>query len=225
MLNRRQHDWLRSEWNLAIGRAGIGKSFIHMKDFGEHGALASFPIDRKRSLLADLADIIADRKQFSIGSTLTPEEYKVNFSFLSKEADEYLSIHSACFLQAAITQAKWAEDIGYLYDIPFTLDEGCPDRDDIDKSHRFLIRDYPGYHPPFPTHAGDLTWEDDRKFPSLQAGDVIAWAVRRKAAGLPFNAGCEPLLGIFDDRHLYSHFKKDWMEEAASNLRVKLERT
>ena len=128
-------------------------------------------------------------KDFSVGSSLTPEQYRNQFSFLRKKRrggrveDEGLSIHTACFLQAAVCQAKWAEGQGYSYDIPFMSDEGCPDRKDIETAHDFLVRLFPDYLPPFPTHAGELTWGDDKKVPALQAADVVAWAVRRKAAG------------------------------------------
>jgi hypothetical protein len=222
LLNGSQYKWLESDWNQAIADSGIGKALIHMKDFGDHGDLASFPIDEKRALLTNLARIINNRKRISIGSTLTPDQYRNHFSFLHKK--EGLSIHTSCFLLAAVCQGKWCEEIGYVGDIPFMLDQGCPDRKDIEIAHAYLTNEFPAYQPDFPSHAGGLTWENDEKFPSLQAADVVAWAVRRKAAEMPFNKGTEPLLEIFDNTHFDAHFEKDWMAEIESGLRTRLER-
>jgi hypothetical protein len=231
LLNHRGYTWLEIEWNNAVSESGIGKPYIHMKDFGEHGELANFPVASRERLFSRLSKIINSNKDFSVGSSLTPEEYKAQFFALTKrtrrkkDGDQRMSIHSACFLQAVVCQAKWAEAQGYTYDIPFMLDAGCPDRRDIDLAHAFLVNEFSAYQPPFPTHVGGLTWEDDKNFPQLQAADVVAWAVRRKASKSPFNRGYGPLLDILDEeRHIDSHFKKEWMEEVSTALHAKLGR-
>jgi Protein of unknown function (DUF3800) len=238
LLKHANYTWLGIEWNEAVSRSGIAQSFVHMKDFGEHGGLAAFPISRKRDLMAVLAKIINEHKYISIGSTLTPEEYTRQHSFLKKakkgrkykeEEDERPSIHSMCFLQAAIVQGKMAEAVEYGYDIPFMLDEGCPDRECIDRAHYDLKNYFPGryrqeYGFPPKTHAGGLTWEDDKQLPALQAADVIVWAVRRKAANLPFNDGTEPLEEILSAHHVDQHYPEAWMVEACANLRARLGR-
>ena len=54
LLNHRGDTWLEFEWNEAISGSGIRKDFIHMKDFGEDGELAAFPIESKERLLVKL---------------------------------------------------------------------------------------------------------------------------------------------------------------------------
>lgn len=236
-LDHGQYTWLGVDWDKAVSSGGTGKAFVHMKDFGDHGDLCDFPIDKKRVLLDRLAMVINEHKGLSIGSTLTPEQYKDEFSFLRKatkrdkrrgDPGEMLSIHATCFLQAAATQGRIAERIGYKYDIPFMLDQGCPDRPDIDRAHIFFKDEFPDlYMPDEPrivTHAGGLTWEDDTRFPALQAADVIAWAVRRKAANLPFDRGTEALESILEVRHADQHYGDEFLRDAAKILRSQIGR-
>jgi hypothetical protein len=232
VLDYKQYSDIGLEWNRALARHDFPQSYIHMKDFGDDNPLANYPHDLKRMLLTDLAWIIEDNKFFSVESTLTPSQYKEHFGFLKKarigkkykeDEDERLSIHSACFMQAAVLHDKWAEECGYEPEIPFMLDEGCPDRDDIDRVHtdlRFNLLD----RPVVLKHLGGIMWQDDKKIPALQAADVIAWAVRRKAAHMDFDKGTEPLTRIFEKLHMPSHFEGEWMKESASRVRGRLGR-
>ncbi len=174
-------------------------------------------------------------KLASIGSTLDPADYRREFSFLKKaknkrykpENDELMSIHSACFLQAAVIQSKIALAMRYGHDIPFMLDAGCPDRACIDKAHAYLKEEFPHEFvfedgSQVKTYAGGITWEDDTKFSALQAADVVAWAVRRKASGKSFSGGTEPLEGILVDRHADQHYAGASIQESAANLRARL---
>jgi len=219
------YTWLGIEWNECLEKNDIGQGYLHMKDFGEHGCLHDYPTTKRRKLFLGLTKIINEHKQFSIGSTLSPEEYRIHFSFMSKKGPpggRRLSIHSMCFLHAAVAQSGWAEAAGYKLDIPFMLDEGCPDRTDVDIAHRYLREQYPA-EAAYPNRAGGLTWEDDKKFPSLQAADVIAWTVRRKAAGAGFDFGYEPLLEILDEFHYPAIFNDGTMKKIAMHVRTKFE--
>lgn len=214
MLDHGQYFDLSVEWDRALVSCKFPKRVVHMKDFGQHGDLADYNIDEKRKLLSKLAWVINDNKNISIGCTLNPEDYRAYLPrFLGSRGilKPEISIHGLCFLMAATAQAKWANGQNYEPDIPFMLDQGCPDRADIDKAHSFFRIDFPRLHPDVVTHAGGLTWEDDTKFPPLQAADIISWAVRRESAKLPFNNGNEPLAEVIDrKRHYAVHLETDW---------------
>jgi hypothetical protein len=212
MLDHGQHYDLSVEWNRALISCRFPKDFIHMKDFGNHGELADYDVDEKRKLLSKLAWIINDNKNISIGSTLNPEDYR---SYLPKVFGNKpeITIHGICFLLAATAQAKWANGQNYEYDIPFMLDEGCPDRKDIDRAHAFFRMDFPSLRPDVVTHAGTLSWGDDKKTPALQAADIIAWAVRRESAKQLFDNGTEPLIDVIaPKRHLKAHLEMEWFD-------------
>jgi hypothetical protein len=218
------YTWLGIEWKECLAKNEIKQGYLHMKDFGEHGSLHDYPTAKRHKLFAGLTKIINEHKQFSIGSTLSPDGYRNNFSFMSKKGpvgSRRLSIHSLCFLHAAVAQAYWAEAARYESDIPFMLDEGCPDRTDVDIAHKYLREEFPADGPPFLTRAGGLTWEDDKKFPSLQAADVISWTVRRKAANKEFDFGYEPLIEILDEFHYPADFDEGAMKKIAMRVRTK----
>lgn len=220
MLDGGQWFDLSREWDRALASRNFPKKFVHMKDFQQHGELANYDVEEKRKLFQKLAWIINDNKNLSIGCTLSPEDYKTLLpAVLGKNGKpkREITIHGVCFLMAATAQAKWANGQKYEHDIPFMLDGGCPDRADIDNAHVFFCKDFPRLRPDVITHAGGLTWGDDTKFPALQAADVIAWAVRRKTAGMQFSNGTEPLEEVIDPkRHIDAHLLIEWFHETAS---------
>lgn len=225
LLNHKGYSSLELEWSRVIARyPSLGQRYVHMKDFGQNEKLSAYPLDEKRRLLGELVRVINDCKAASIGSTLSPSQYKSSFaSFLSGD-DEKLSIHGMCFLQAMVIQGGIAHNHNYQHEIPFMLDEGCPDRSDIDEAHKFIRTKFQPSSPSCPTYAGGLTWEDDKKFPQLQAADLIAWSVRRRSAGFKFSGGTEPLADIFDSAHIERNFEQAWIDEIATNLRRELKR-
>jgi hypothetical protein len=208
ILDRHSYGNLAIDWEVALEVNKLPKKYIHMKDFGQHGELASFPVDKQRALFFDLATVINEHKYYSVGSTLTPSEFKRHQPKLPKK--HQMTIHGTCFVQAAMIQARIAEHDRYPHDIPFMLDRGCPDRKDVDTAHTFLSGGFPDFLSGFPSHAGGLTWENDEKFAALQAADVIAWAVRRRAAGESFGWHYEPLLAIINIKR--NHFELKCLE-------------
>jgi hypothetical protein len=217
ILDGGQYHWLRTEWDRTLERRHFPKKFIHMKDFGLNGDLRDYPADLKRVLFTDLAWVINDNKNVSVGSTLSPAEYRNTFAFLPK--NQNISIHGTCFLQAAAVQGLWALKQGHKDDIPFMLDDGCPDRAGIDRAHDFFRNDFPGLVGIETTLAGAIAWEDDTKIAALQAADVIAWVVRRDAAGMEFTHGTDPLRAVIENRHLKARFNRDWFPDPESQLR------
>jgi hypothetical protein len=100
------------------------------------------------------------------------------------------------------------------------FDQGCPDRPDVDAAHGYVIN----FQSPAPLRIGTIAWADDKKFPALQAADTIAWAVRRRAAGMMFKNGYEPLEQIFDGLHKEADFNESLLAQVGAGLRVKLKR-
>ena len=151
VLNNKGCYWLGEEWRKAVAKHSLGKGFVHMKDFGADDDLRKVSVESRGRLFCDLAKIINDNKAFSIEGTLTPDQYRRHFGFLSSE--ENLSIHAMCFFVAATTQGKWADEVGYRDDIPFVLDDGCTDQRDVEGAHHFLVN---VFQPSNPVHAGGL---------------------------------------------------------------------
>ena len=212
--------WMDLAWSKAIEKHLPGRLFIHMKDFGCDGELSDLDPDVRSALFKDLVKIIRGHKFVSIEATLSHAQYQAHFSFLNKK--ENRSIHGVCFMATAVYIRKWSVAHGCAYDIPYMLDDGCPDRKDIDETHAYMVNEFSKRYDDL--SFGALAWGDDEKIPALQAADVIAWTVRRKKSGDRFLAGFEPLEELFDEHHLEQHFEETWMEEIASSLKAKLGR-
>jgi hypothetical protein len=190
-----------------------------MKDFGAHGELAHLSPQARNDLFRDLVRVILRHKFISIAGKLTHAQFEAHFSFLSEKENQ--TIHGACFLVTAVAMTKWADMNGCKYEIPFLLDDGCPDRKDVDKAHDFMVNHF---QKTYPSHFGPLEWGDDEKIVALQAADVIAWATRRRSANEIFANGFEPLMDLFDGHHLEHEYEDAWMAEVATAMRVKLGR-
>jgi hypothetical protein len=59
---------------------------------------------------------------------------------------------------------------------------------------------------------GALTFNTDTNVPALQAADVVAWASRRRKAGMPMTRHYEPLNRLFDDCYADSPAPEDVMK-------------
>jgi hypothetical protein len=219
LLNRENFFWIDGAWKNMISKHLPGRSFIHMKDFGKDGELAHLTAQARSDLFRDLVRVILRHKFVSLAGKLTHAQFESHFSFLSKKENQ--TIHGVCFLVTAVAMSKFADMHGCKYDIPFLLDDGCPDRKDIDRIHDFMVSNFQkSYH----SHFGPLAWGDDEKVVPLQAADVIAWATRRRAANDSFSNGFEPLIDLFDEHHLEHEFEDPWMADIAASARAKLGR-
>jgi hypothetical protein len=222
------------EWDSMLKRHEFPLPYIHMVDLWPGGkvrdsrlpknqpeVLLDYPEHRRGRFLSEIVDIINEYKTRTVESTLLARDWKKAYSFLGKR--DRLSIHSMCFLQAAVLQATIAENMGYPHDIPFMLDGGCPDSKCVVIAHEFLTRKFPDYQPDFPSRAGPLQFGDDKQYPTLQAADVIAWTIRRKATEGDFDCGgFRTLLRLLSVRHESCHFDKVWMQDSEGKLRAKL---
>jgi hypothetical protein len=215
LLNKDGYDRLTSDWYKALAKHpklpinSDGLPYIHMKDFGADGLLSDY-LDR-RALFSDLATIVNRRKAVSIGATVMTENYRYSAAVFRKVPK--FGFHSLCFLMSAIQQAKFVLSKGYEHDVPYMLDGECNAEDELRLAHKFITNKLPEYPCPHPYKAAGIMFEDDKKFPALQAADVIAWTVRREKANHPFPDGFEPLAGILEVNHRRPDFEDEWMTE------------
>lgn len=203
--------YLDSEWFKALSKHHI-ESPLHMREFVPHGRFGHTGHADRRRLFSDLVALINEHKNRSVSATLTAAHYRKHFSPLFGDKD--VSIYGMCFLLLATLQAKYCND-KYKYEIPFILDDGNRYRHHVLEMHKFIVESFQ------PTHfmnVGSLTFRTDEKLGVLQAADVIAWSARRRIAG-KFNNGFEPLVELFDDRHIEQPFEEDWMAEVATGIR------
>ena len=112
-------------------------------------------------------------------------------------------------------QSKYARDAGYQHNIPFLMDSGNEHRHFLQDAHSYLAEKFQKIQP---LNVGSLAFDTDDNIRALQAADMIAWSARRRLAG-QFKHGFEPLLGIFDGKHIEQPLEEDWMAEVAEAIR------
>lgn len=222
--------WFEQAWYEVLAdfpwllKSASGKRYVHMKAFGKHQALASIDSDERRRLFCRLVPLINDFKHSSIGASLTPEEYRSSVRGIPKQ--ERLTIHTICFISAAIMQAKILTSVKYEYKVPFMLDNGIPrlEYDALTVAHKFITGQIPNWQPQHDFKAGGLVWEDDKEHPWLQAADIVAWAVRRDRAQKPFeNVGFESCRDILTVKHNPARIERDWLLDLSAQGQSKLQ--
>jgi len=206
--------WLDHAWGKMLVKHSIQPP-LHMKEFGQHGRFKHLSHEQRRALFTDLTWIINDNKNASIGTILTTEQYKKHF--LPFVSEKQLSVYGLCFLLAAMLMGRYTEIEGYCTPIPYVLDTGNKYRTQVDAVHAFIVEDFQKVHP---VNMGSLTFDTDDNVRALQAADVVAWSVRRNITA-NFNGGFEPLLGIFDERHIAQPLEEDWLIEIAEAIQAK----
>ena len=218
-------DWLSSvsgarvrlpfeaEWDQMLDRHGIAAP-LHMKEFGPHGRFANIGKVCRHELIAEAAQLIITHRIFSIGATISNEEYK---ACVDKRLRERWSLYGMCFMLAATINHNLAEQNDYKEKIPFMLDNGNPHRPHIHQAYDQLI-DLQKTGVSF--NAGTLTFGDDADFGVLQAADLIAWGVRRRLSGNPFLKWFEPITEILDEAkgHAQQQWKEHWLKVFSNHL-------
>jgi Protein of unknown function (DUF3800) len=204
--------WLDVAWQKALEQHGIEPP-LHMKEFVPNGEFKDIRHDARRSLFSDLVKIINEHKINSIAATLDSAQYTRHFSQVFSRGEA--SMYGFCFLLLAVAQGKYAEAGNHKDRIPFVLDSGNEYRRHVVEIHSFL-RDNP--LPRRLLSVGGLEFDEDQKVRALQAADLVAWSARRRITGA-FNNGFEPLVGIFDDRHIEESFDAAVMDEIANDIR------
>lgn len=181
---------------------------LHMKDFGSHGSLASLSETERRGIFRDAAAIINRHKLYSIAATITYAKY---VSELKPSIRKAMSVYGFCFLLAAYSNHLLAVSNKYTKNIGFILDSGNPYAAHVRGAHAALKE----WQLTYALNAGSLTFDDDEEIGALQAADLVAWSVRRRATNSPFGKGFEPLLGIFNDAHHENAYEGALLEALA----------
>jgi hypothetical protein len=202
-------------WDAMLVKHGITAP-LHMKDFAKERRFGAMSPHCKRELFCEVAGLISSHRIASLEAQLTNKDYETYFP---KEAREKFGVYGSCFNLAVVMNHKLAEG---KYDgrIPFILDAGNPYAEHVRKAHKAILqyqRDV-GF-----LHAGGLYFDDDALFGVLQAADVIAWGARRRAAGLRFPPGYEPILEVITEGgHNEAAWTPELLKELGANIMRKL---
>jgi hypothetical protein len=192
LMNRKQFTAFQAGWGELLARHNL--TALHMKDFGLHGKYSQLMAGDRASLFSGAASLINAHKIYSVAATVHYADYR---KFVSAEIQAVMSVYGFCFLLSAWTNHLLAEQNNFQKRIGFILDSGNPYAEHVRASHAALLKWQRGQF----LHMGSLLFEDDKRIAALQAADVVAWSVQRRATGMRFTAGFEPLLGLFDESH------------------------
>jgi hypothetical protein len=184
---------------------------IHMKEFGPHGCFASLSSESRKLLFGDLTRVIDTYRLFTISASLSNDEFKAH---ITPDVRKVFGVYGMCFNLAVMTAQKKAEADSYNERISFIMDSGNPYKHhvlgayasmlEMQKKEKFL-------------RVGSLTFEDDANLGILQGADVVAWATRRRLAGLPFGP-FEPVQHLFKVAHIESVWTPELLKMLGENL-------
>jgi hypothetical protein len=211
LINQSHFLHFEEAWDLMLEKHGIAPP-LHMREFGPHGRFANMTDRCRHELFLEVAALINSHKIFSIAATLSNEEYKTNFP---KEGRDRFSVYGMCFILSVMINHKLAAQQSYGERTPFILDAGNPYKQHVVEAHASALR----LQEETFLHVGLLTFDDDKEFGILQAADVIAWGVRRRATQISLGA-FEPVADILKEEknHAEASWKSDWIKELGDAL-------
>lgn len=206
IINKSHYEHFEPTWDDILFRHNIEPP-LHMKEFGRHGRLGWLTEQQRKELFAEVVPLINSHKISSLAATLDNSEYEQH---LPKELRDNYSVYAMCFTLAVMINHKLA-DGRYSGRIPFILDTGNPYADHVRQAHASIIEFQKSES--F-LHAGGLHFDDDRLFGVLQAADVIAWGVRRKAASGKYPPGLEQIADLLipEQGHNENPWKAEWLQ-------------
>lgn len=181
---------------------------LHMKEFGSHGRFAHVSHGCRRQLFMAVAQVINSHKIASLAATLSNEEYEAN---ISAQIREKFSVYGMCFILAVVMNHKLALHKSYCGSVSFILDSGNPYKRHIVEAHAAMLDEQKNEF----LNVGGLHFEDDEDLGILQAADVVAWGVRRRATGKPFEYAFQPIGEILkkENGHGEADLKGHWMKD------------
>ena len=192
--------WLDVEWEKILGSYGL--SALHMREFRAADLVSGTP----EQLFTDVTRAINTHKLMSVTAVLDSDQYRRCFSGVTK-----LSMYGACFCNLATFIGVGLDIYGpHRWPLSFVLDDGNPYRQDISDGKPVFLRN-------FPRLAG-IDFSSDTGVRTLQAADVLSWAVRRELSGGAFPKGLEPLKTLFDEQHKNVNYEDEWMKGVAQNV-------
>jgi hypothetical protein len=196
-------------WNEILRRHKIIPP-LHMKEFGQHGKHKKLTYPETFSLFSDIAKLINCHKIISIAGIMNQIQYN---NIMTDEIRKSFGIYGMCFLLCAFLNHKNAIHSLYHKNIAFLLDAGNEHCGHIVVAYKEVKRQKEKLN--IPLHAGSLNFDSDSNISALQAADIIAWAVRRRAIGLPIGKGFQPISAIIDrnEDHVQNSWEENWLKE------------
>jgi hypothetical protein len=199
VLRRERFIRFDSDWNDILSKFKIDPP-IHMKEFGKHGRHGHLDYPTRNELFTELAYIINRYKIHSVAVTLNHEQYN---KMLSDKTKKEVSIYGLCFMLCAHQCFAMTQVNHYYGRMAFLMEEGNEFAEDVRRAHKGMMK----MRKEGATYISDgsLTFEPKELSP-LQAADIIAWGVRRKVSNVPIIKGFEPIVRIFDGKHIQNQY-------------------
>ncbi len=192
VMNRSDLLEFEAAWAAILARHGA-ESGIHMKTLSPKGPHPHLVGDACAAMLTDAVQVINRCRIFTFGTSWDNRKHEALFS--NQMRRKYLSVYGLAFMMAVEINRATAARQGYTASIDYVLDDGNRFKHHIVQMHN-SIRTLPELAQ---FSVGSLRFEDDAAVPALQAADIIAWATRRRKAGLDLKGVHEPLSRLFDD--------------------------
>jgi hypothetical protein len=178
-----------------------------MKDFGQHGRFAEMQPKDRTAIFSRAVQIIKDHNICTVAVTLEHATYKTILGKLKG----MMGVYGLAFVGCVVATHKLARSQNYTRNIAFVMDTGNPYAAHVLAGHAAIQEKQTDE---FFVNLGSLTFADDNKVTALQAADLVCWATRRRATGLPFLEGFDVLEGILDGQaHNQTSFTEAAMRE------------
>jgi hypothetical protein len=190
------------DWNDILSNFKI-KPPLHMKEFGEHGRHGHLDYPTRKKLFKELAYIVNRYKIYSVAVSLNHEQYN---KLLSDKSRKEVSLYGLCFMLCAHQCFAMSQSNHYYGNMAFLMEEGNEYSEDVRRAHAEMMR--MRREGAIYISNGSLTFEP-KELSTLQAADVIAWGERRMVTGLPIAKGFEPIVTIFDEKHIKNKYTED----------------
>jgi hypothetical protein len=176
------------EWDRILALHNV-KGPIHMREFGRpHGRFAYLSDEQRCSLFHDLVYLINRRKAWS----LTVEIDHLDFQqyFPQSKFKKLFGVAPLAFIWCmALNNSIVEENKEAVSKVSYVIAKSDFNTAILD-CHEF-IESYEKTTER--NHTGSITFDNPANVNALQAADMIAWANRRKVAGLPFDSGFDAL--------------------------------
>jgi hypothetical protein len=182
---------------------------LHMKEFGKHGRHGNLNYPERTALFSDLSKLINCYKVVSVATTLNYDQYKKN---LHPKIQKQMSLYSLCFMLCLHMIHFYVEQ--HFPNIAYIIEQGNEYSGQILQCYNSMLRmQKENMH----LHIGTLTFAD-KNISALQAADIIAWAVRRRASKIPVGKGFQPISDIFSTDHRQFIWEDSYLENLSNGL-------
>lgn len=205
VLRRESFCLFDADWDDILSTFNVA-SPLHMKEFGKHGRHGHLDYPTRDKLFKALAYVINRYKIYSVAISLSHEQYN---NLLSDKSKKEVSLYGLCFMFCAHQCFAMAQFNHYYGNMAFLMEEGNQFAEDVRRAHAGMMkmrREGAIY-----ISNGSLTLEPKELSP-LQAADIIAWGVRRNVSNVPIIKGFEPIITIFDEKHVQNKYSEELLK-------------